>query len=46
MQHNQIMKMFILYKPMWPPEQAQFWPQGHNLDRLGSGPLGDATYKI
>ena len=28
------------------PGQAHFWPQGHNLNKLGSGPLGDATNKI
>ena len=28
------------------PERANFWPQGHNLNKLGIGPLGDATYKI
>ena len=25
---------------------AHFWPQGHNLNKLGRGPLGDATYQI
>ena len=28
------------------PWQGHFWPQGHNLNKLGRGPLGDATYKI
>ena len=28
------------------PERDQFWPQGHNLNKLGSGPLGYATYNI
>ena len=23
-----------------------FWPQGHNLNKLGSGSLGDDTYHI
>ena len=26
--------------------QGHFWPQGHNLNKLGRGPLGDATYHI
>ena len=26
--------------------QGHFWPQGHNLNKLGRGPLGDATYQI
>ena len=25
---------------------GQFWPQGHNLNKLGKGPLGDASYQI
>ena len=25
---------------------AIFWPQVHNLNKLGRGPLGDATYQI
>ena len=29
-----------------PPWQAQFWPQGHNLNKLDSGLLGDDTYLI
>ena len=34
-----------LYKicdPWW----CHFWPKGHNLDKLGKGSLGDATYYI
>ena len=27
------------------PEQGIFLPQGHNLNKLGKGPLGDATYQ-
>ena len=26
--------------------RGQFWPQGHNLNKLGIGPLGYATYQI
>ena len=25
---------------------GHFWPQGDNLNKLGRGPLGDATYQI
>ena len=28
------------------PLGGQLWPQGHYLNKLGSGPLGDATYQI
>ena len=26
--------------------EAHFWPKGHCLNKLGSGPIGDATYQI
>ena len=26
--------------------QAHFWPKGHNLNKLGRGPLDGATYQI
>ena len=26
------------------PLPRHFWPQGHNLNKLGRGPLNDATY--
>ena len=28
------------------PGQGHFWRQGHNLNKIGRGPLGDATYRI
>ena len=31
---------------MWPPGRAHFWPHGHNLNKLGSGLLGNSTYQI
>ena len=31
---------------MQTPERAHFLPEGHNLNRLGRGPLDDATYQI
>ena len=45
MQHDHILIKLILYKPMLHMRQGHFWPQGHNLDRIGRGPLGDATYQ-
>ena len=41
---------FPLYKPTYvkhvTPGWGHFWLQGHNLNKLGRGPLGDATYQI
>ena len=28
------------------PGMGQFWSQGYSLNKLGRGPLGDATYQI
>ena len=28
------------------PAAGPFWPMGHHLNKLGRGPLGDATYQI
>ena len=28
------------------PRVMPFWPQGHYLNKLGRGPLDDATYQI
>ena len=42
--------MFSLYKPVkrhvTPWRWVHFWPQGHNFNKLGRCPLGDATYQI
>ena len=41
--------MFTLHKPMlimWPLGRGHFWSLGNNLNELGKGPLGDATYQI
>ena len=27
------------------PEAGHFWPQGHNLNKLGRGSLDDTTYQ-
>ena len=46
---QEIFSMFSLYKPMsnmWPLGWGHFWPQGYNLNKLGRGPLGDATCQI
>ena len=31
---------------MCPLRRAHFWPKGHNLNKLGRGPLDEATYQI
>ena len=31
---------------VWPPGRGQFWPQGHNLNNFGRGPLDDGIYQI
>jgi len=31
---------------LWHPGRGQFWPQGHNLNNFGRGPLDDAIYLI
>jgi len=31
---------------LWPLGWSQFWPQGHNLNTFGKGPLNDAIYQI
>ena len=39
----------FLYKPLFnmrPPGRGHFGSQGHYLDQLGRGLLGDATYQI
>ena len=42
-------KVFLLcsyVSNLWPPGRGPIWPQGHDMNNLGKGPLGDATYKI
>ena len=36
----------LVYVKHVTPRQGHFWPQGHNLNELGRGPQGDATYQI
>ena len=36
----------FLCSNIWPPGWGQFWPHGHHMNKLGRGPLGDATYQI
>ena len=41
--------MFSLYKPMLNMKllgSGNYLPKEHNLNKLGRGPLGDATYQI
>ena len=41
-----IMIIISLCKTCDPLGGAIVWPNGHNLNKLGRGPLGDATYQI
>ena len=38
--------LFKAFVKLWPPGRGQFWPQGHNLNNFGRGPLDDAIYQI
>ena len=38
--------MFSLFKPKMLPWAGHFCPKGHNLNKLGKGPLHNATYQI
>ena len=35
-----------LCKTFDPPGRGHFWLKGYNLNKVGRGPLGDATYQI
>ena len=45
---KKIFSCFSLYKyaKYTSLERGNFWPQGHNVNKLGRGPLLDATYQI
>ena len=45
MQHDHILKRLILNRPMLSLRRGDFWPQEHNLNKLGS-PTGDAKNQI
>ena len=34
------------YEKLISPRAGPFWARGHNLNKLGKAPLGDATYQI
>jgi len=38
--------VWTFHYAMQPLGQGQFWPQGHNLNSFGRGPLDDAIYQI
>ena len=38
--------LLFLCSSMWSLERGQFWPQGHHMNRSGSGTLGDAIHQI
>jgi len=37
---------YIIQCKIVTPGRGQFWPQGHNLNNFGRGPLDDAIYQI
>ena len=39
-------KYISFLNPRPPPPQGHFGPKGHRLNKLGRGPLGNATYHI
>ena len=42
-------KVFLLcsyVSNLWPPGRGPIWPQGHHMNNLIRGLLGDATYEI
>ena len=39
-------ELYFISEPKTSPPQGHFGPQGHHLNKLGSGPLGNATYQI
>ena len=38
--------LILVYVKHVTPGVGHFWPHGHNLNKLGRGLLGDATYQI
>ena len=43
---RRFLSIFHFWAQDTPPPQGHFGPKGHNLNKLGSGPLGNATYHI
>ena len=40
-------EVYFIFEPTPPPPpQDHFEPQGHHSNKLGRGPLGNATYQI
>ena len=39
-------EVYFNFEPKTPPPQGHFEPQGHHSNKLGRGPLGNATYQI
>ena len=35
----------FIYEKLISPGLGHFWPGGHNLNKLGRGPLGDDIYQ-
>ena len=41
--HNFPILAYVKHVTPW---AGHFWPKGYNLNKLGRGPQGDATYQI
>ena len=39
-------EVYFIFEPKTPPPQGHFRPQGHHSNKLGKGPLRNATYQI
>ena len=39
-------EVYFIFEPKTCPPQGHFGPQGHHSNKLGRGPLGNATYQI
>ena len=39
-------EVYFIFEPKTPLPQGHFEPLGHHSNKLGRGPLGNATYQI
>ena len=39
-------EVYFIFEPKTPRRRAYNGPQGHHSNKLGRGPLGNATYQI
>ena len=44
---QEVFFVLVLYQPLYVKcDRGHFWPQEHNLNKLGRGPLDDISYQI